>query len=485
MNVPNEPNEPAEGQFGISLPEGFVPDEPETGPEPSAEEPPAAESPEPPPVGELPPSEPPIVRHDPFAHIRTAPWMNRALDASGRAAAFLRRLLQDFAAIEGRQPNRADLDDIVKRTTDYMIPIFKRERATDAAYDELEKRRAARLRTAQALSTTAPAAAGGLGGAVPSRAAAARMAPIVARVAGGPVGGLASIVLPTNFEGESIMLGDGLRARRRVGQNSIEIERQAHNGLLDTGIGAEWGKLPVAAQFWRDESGRRVLQIDVVQLERAIGKPAADRLLGQSGIAGDGLNGRAKKLHDAMVRRRADGVPAGPGGVEPPPGFLPILEMRLTSSVDGGVTVSHAEILDENAKRYCPSYPLVLEVGMRAGTAVDVLGLPGGPERGRLIHQHAAAELKTAQIEKELRARGMQEIHVERGFLGGELKRGFLKSGSSRIDVVEKIGDDSVCIYDFKTGGATFPDRVRERYLREMAMYYGVRNIYVLPVYVP
>jgi hypothetical protein len=132
MNVPNEPNLPSEGQFGISIPEGFVPEEPETDAEPSAEEPPASEPPEPPPAGELPPQElppqepppqePPIVRHDPFAHIRTAPWMNRALDASGRAAAFLRRLLQDFAAIEGRQPNRADLDDIVKRTTDYMIP---------------------------------------------------------------------------------------------------------------------------------------------------------------------------------------------------------------------------------------------------------------------------------------------------------------------------------------------------------------------------
>ena len=68
------------------------------------------------------------MRHDPFAWMRGAPWMNRDLTPSGRAAAFLRRLLEDLPAIEGRQPNRADLDAIVKRTSDYMVPIFKRER---------------------------------------------------------------------------------------------------------------------------------------------------------------------------------------------------------------------------------------------------------------------------------------------------------------------------------------------------------------------
>lgn len=89
--------------------------------------------------------EPPIVRHDPFAATRAAPWMNRRLGPSGRAAAFLRRELEDFPVIEGRDPGRADLDAIVRRTVDTMVPIFKRERATDIAYDDLEKRREARM----------------------------------------------------------------------------------------------------------------------------------------------------------------------------------------------------------------------------------------------------------------------------------------------------------------------------------------------------
>ena len=80
--------------------------------------------------------------NDPFAPMCGAPWMNRRLSPSGRAAAFLRRELEDFPAIEGREPNHADLDAIVKRTVDTMVPIFRREQATDFAYDELEKRRA-------------------------------------------------------------------------------------------------------------------------------------------------------------------------------------------------------------------------------------------------------------------------------------------------------------------------------------------------------
>lgn len=85
--------------------------------------------------------EPPIERHDPFAYMRGARWMDRRLSPSGRAAYLLRRDLEAFPVIEGRDPNHADLDAIVKRTVDYIVPIIKREQATDFAYEELEKRR--------------------------------------------------------------------------------------------------------------------------------------------------------------------------------------------------------------------------------------------------------------------------------------------------------------------------------------------------------
>ena len=428
--------------------------------------------------------EPPIERHDPFAYMRKAPWMDRRLSPSGRAAYLLRRDLKAFPVIEGRDPNHADLDAIVKRTVDYIVPIIRREQATDMIYEELEKRRTDRIAKASTASLALPAA-GEVAGMLPSiGATAARLAPVVAGAAGAAVAGIATLVVPTNFEGETFPLSEGLRARRRVGQRSIEIERQVDNGLLDSGVGATWEKLPVAAQFVPDAAGPDLLQIDSVQLERAVGKEAADRLLQQGGVAADGLTGVAKDIHDAMVRRRLDGVPAGPGGVEPPPGFLPIMEMRITSSVDGGETISHAEIPDEDAARFCPNYAKVQEVGLRAGAKADALGLPKGPGRGQWIHTEAEREMKTARIEALLRAGGMQELRVEKIFPDTGKPR-YLKSGSSKIDVVEKIGDDAVCVYDFKTGSATFPNHVRERYLKEVAKHFGVSTVYVLPVYVP
>jgi hypothetical protein len=254
--------------------------------------------------------------------------------------------------------------------------------------------------------------------------------------------------------------------------------------LFDSDVGVKWEKLPVAAQFVSGAEGRNLLQIDAVQLERAVGKEAADRLLQQGGIAADGLDGAARDIHDAIVRRRPDGVPAGPGGIEPSPGFTPIMEMRITSSIDGGVTISHGEISDEEVKQRCPNYLNMQEIGLRAGATADAMGLPKGPGRGQQIHRLTEADLKTPEIEKLLRAGGMQDLRVEKGFLNGK-PIGFLKSGASKIDVVEKIGKDAVCVYDFKSGTATFPDHVRKRYLDEAAKYFGVRTVYVLPVYVP
>jgi hypothetical protein len=411
--------------------------------------------------------------------MRNAPWMDRRLSPSGRAAYLLRRDLKAFPVIEGRDPNHADLDAIVKRTVDYIVPIIRRERATDFAYEELEKRREERIAKARGASIALPAV-GELAGTV--GAVAARLAPVVAGTAGAAVAGLATLVVPTNFQGEMLPLGGGLRARRRVGQNSIEIERQVDSGVLDSGVGAKWEKLPVAAQFGPDAAGRGLLQIDAVQLERAVGKEAADRLLQQGGVAGDGLTGAAKDLHDAMVRRRLDGVPAGPGGIEPRPGFLPIMEMRLTTSVDGGETISHAEISEERARLLCPNFAKVQEVGLRASAKADAMGFPKGPERGQWIH--GEAKMKMAEIEKLLLDGGIQELRLEQAFLGKKDIK-FLKSGASKIDVLEKLDDDTVCIYDYKTGGARFPDLVRDKYLRAAVARFNVKTVYVLPVYVP
>jgi hypothetical protein len=151
MNEPNEPGAESPGAEPFVLPEIRVGPDAPPAEEPPAEEPPAEEPPteepttEEPPTEEPPDEEPPIVRHDPFAYMRGARWMDRKLSPSGRAAILLRRDLEAFPVIEGRDPNHADLDAIVQRTVDYIVPIIRREQATDFAYEELEKRRAARI----------------------------------------------------------------------------------------------------------------------------------------------------------------------------------------------------------------------------------------------------------------------------------------------------------------------------------------------------
>ncbi|MSP75812.1 MAG: hypothetical protein EXR12_06720 [Rhodospirillaceae bacterium] len=162
MNEPTEPGAETDGAVTHVLPEiHFTPDgqhfvEPPEETEPPGDAPPAqgphAEAL--PPV-EPPAEEPPIERHDPFAYMRKAPWMDRRLSASGRAAVLLRRDLKAFPAVEGRDPNHADLDAIVKRTADYIVPIIRREQATDYVYEELEKRREARIALKRKATLTA------------------------------------------------------------------------------------------------------------------------------------------------------------------------------------------------------------------------------------------------------------------------------------------------------------------------------------------
>lgn len=431
--------------------------------------------------------EPPIERHDPFAWMRAAPWMDRRLSPSGRAAYLLRRDLKAFPIIEGRDPNYADLDAIVKRTVDYIVPIIRREQATDIVYEELEKRREERIAKVRAASLAVPAAAGTVSAltrgasatAEAVKAVAGRAAPLLAAMPAGvlaPAVAAAVALKPTTPDDGTFDLGEELRLRTPSGSLEGEIERR---------VGDRWESSGIRAAL-NSGTGARVLVDDVAGFANAVGVGVAGRLVDRGVVAGRAASAAvAKDINDAIVRRRVDGVPAGPGGVEPPPGFLPIMEMRITSSVDGDKTITHAEIRDEDAKNYCPNYLLVQKVGLEAGVKIDATGLPKGSERGKAIHKLTEEKLKTAEIEKMLRDGGMQELLVERIFPVDDKNPRYLRSGSSKIDVVEKIEKDAVCVYDFKTGSATFPDHVRERYLREVAKHFGVSTVYVLPVYVP
>jgi hypothetical protein len=111
---------------------------------------------------------------------------------------------------------------------------------------------------------------------------AGRLAPaaaVAARAATGPAAALSVLVTPTNRQGETIELGDGLRARTSTGQRSVTIERRADNGLLGTGIAARWETLPVDAELRVEEGGTARVLIDHQQLQTAVGPEATARAL--------------------------------------------------------------------------------------------------------------------------------------------------------------------------------------------------------------
>ncbi|HYC63607.1 MAG TPA: hypothetical protein VEC14_02660 [Reyranellaceae bacterium] len=408
--------------------------------------------------------EPPIERHDPFDYMRGARWMNRKLSYRGRAARRMQEELEAFPVLEGREPNTADIDALAKRVVDYMAPIFKREQLTDMAYDILEERRQARIvekRRSAAVAATAVASEGLLRPPSAPANPASRAGAVLAGAAARAAGTAAMIVLPTRFDyGTTVPLAEGLRARRLTGQRSIEIERKVDDGLVGTGLGSKWEKLDVAAEYTTGSDGKHILEIDAAQLEHAIGRQAAAQILQQSGVGS-----RARGIETAIRNRK-------PG--ESSPGYLPILEMRITSTVDGGVKVEHREIADADAAKFCPNYVTVLNDALEASAMVRSMGIPNGPTYGRLVH---------AEVERRLKARGIPNLETERGLLGGA-KIGYLRSGSSKIDVVEQLDHDTACIYDVKTGGAEFKNHTRERYLKEVIVYHRVRKVYVLPVHV-
>jgi hypothetical protein len=138
-------------------------------------------------------------------------------------------------------------------------------------------------RTAASMALpTAPAVAGyEAAGAVLAEAAARarQLAPAAARAASGPAAALSVLVTPMNSQGETIELGDGLRARTSPGQRSVKIERRADNGLLGTGFAARWETLPVDAELRVEKGGEARVLIDHQRLQAAVGPEATARAL--------------------------------------------------------------------------------------------------------------------------------------------------------------------------------------------------------------
>ena len=228
------------------------------------------------------------------------------------------------------------------------------------------------LPTISAASIAVPASAGA---AVDLAGLIARVAPAVAGAGSAAVAALPFLFYPTNTQSETTDLGDGLRARVRPGQRTVEIERRVHNGLLGTGIGAKWETLPVEAQqvVGRDGSANTVINHE--QLNRALGRSAP---LDSQGAG-----------TSAMAQSPKDGAPLPPppantaSGAEeankPGIGNPPATESLAPSRIDGKVL--------EEAKQRDPEEERVL--ACRA-----VRAMPGQPAPP--VHYDGRGGIETA-----------------------------------------------------------------------------------------
>ncbi|MBI2735395.1 MAG: hypothetical protein HYX38_02425 [Rhodospirillales bacterium] len=158
-----------------------------------------------------------------------------------------------------------------------------------------------------AASTAIPASAGG---AIDLAALAARVAPAVASAGSAAVAALPLLFYPTNTRSETTDLGDGLRARVRPGQRTVEIERRVDNGLFGTGIMAKWETLPVEAwqHVGRDGSVNTVINHE--QLNQALGRsaPAESKAAGTSAMAQSPKDGAPQQAPPTGIVSTADGA---------------------------------------------------------------------------------------------------------------------------------------------------------------------------------
>lgn len=169
-------------------------------------------------------------------------------------------------------------------------------------------------------------------------ALAARFAPVVAAAAPAAAAALPFLFIPTNTQSESTELGDGLRARVRPGQRSVEIERRVHDGLF--GIGAQWETLPVEAwqQVGRDGSVNTVINHE--QLNRALGRsaPSEPKDVGSSAMAQSPKDGEPQQ--PPPTGTGSDAVEANQSSIANPPAT----DAQAPSRID-------AKVLEEAKQR--------------------------------------------------------------------------------------------------------------------------------------
>jgi hypothetical protein len=215
----------------------------------------------------------------------------KGIDTDGADARVVRANVRDrldsFEAIEGRPPKGTDIETIVGEevargpsgSAPAVVPSPGSQDYRVAKAGTASEQPPTQPGTAATSTWVRPEAptAGALGEAAK---AAIKALP---RVAVGAGSFALSMVIPDNFQGETVDVEDGLRVTLPPGQRYVYAERRVDSGLLGSGIGAKWEKLPIPMEVVEGPRGR-FLRFDLDHIAQVVGTPQeADRILEQLG----------------------------------------------------------------------------------------------------------------------------------------------------------------------------------------------------------
>jgi len=315
---------------------------------------------------------------------------------------------------------------------------------------------------------------------------AARLAPLAAAAAPAAALAVPFVAVPKIVPGdETIPLGDDLRARRPIGQQSVIFEHRVDGGLFGTGVGAKWEELPpIDATFGDGMPGRRPVLVDADQFRRAVGSEAADRLLARGGVID-----RQSAANRNEAVNRAETAPGSGNELPLPPISRPSkIEMRIGVSTDGGITTTTHEATREEVLGVCPNFARYEGYAIKADAKVKPLNL--SPQRhGQVVHEELEARLKMDDIQSQLEEHGVHQLKPEIALHHGVPET--YDRDHSELDVLELHSDYlTVCIYDYKTGKTpprleTIYRHIREGGLYARALDKGYKHVYFIPVFVP
>ena len=220
----------------------------------------------------------------------------------------------------------------------------------------------------------------GMAGSQAGGAALSELAALAGRAAPGAASiaaaALPFLITPTNTQSETIDLGDGLRARVRPGQRSMEIERRADNGLFATGIGARWETLPVDAELHVGEDGATSVLINHRQLQEAVGPGAAAQAwdaIGSAMARPPKKREEGKSRPSASIEDDSNQAPAPGGGSKPP-----VVPSALGTAAEiGAKALEHAHGPQSDAKEQSELIENWRQLLKRRGELA-----PGGQYRG-------------------------------------------------------------------------------------------------------